>query len=273
MKKLYILFLMFLFLGVAFGGDKLVGSYPRYKLVTFDGKAFSSVSLRGSAVFLTFFARACKPCEREVPFLNELSQKYKGYLLVLAVPFMEKEEAIPQLVKLWNITYPVCIDNDGSIAKAFNVSVLPRGFLVDHRGMIVSDYKGLTEKDKADIINRLNLFIPLIQSYRKTGPSFFVKTFEERTSEASGLGGQWATKITEWLKEEGAVVEREEQRGDYIIGGEVSKIGKILGVVITISYGGMVEKSVSDRVIGTEDSRLRELFVETLRAIPYFPRK
>jgi hypothetical protein len=186
---------------------------------------------------------------------------------------MEKEEAIPQLVKLWGITYPVCIDNDGSIAKAFNVSVLPRGFLLDHRGVIVSDYKGLTEKDKADIINRLNSLIPFIQSYRKTGPSFFVKTFEEKTSEASGLGGQWSSKIAEWLKEEGAVVVREEQKADYIIGGEVSKIGKILGVVITINYGGMVEKSISDRVIGTDDSRLHDLFVESLRAIPYFPRK
>lgn len=273
MKKLYILFFMFLFLGVALGGDNLIGTYPRYKLVTFDGKTFSSVSLRGSAVFLTFFARACKPCEQEVPFLNELSQKYKGHLSVLAVPFMEKEEAIPQLVKSWNITYPVCLDTDGSIAKAFNVSVLPRGFLLDHRGVIVSDYKGLLEKDKSDILNRLNSLIPLIQGYRKTGPSFFVKAFEEKTSEASGLGGQWASRVTDWLKEEGAVVVREEQRADYIIGGEVSKIGKILGVVITISYGGMVEKSISDRVIGTDDSRLRNLFVETLRAIPYFPRK
>ena len=63
------------------------------------------------------------------------------------------------------------------------------------------------------------------------------------------------------------------QKADYIIGGEVAKIGKMLGVVITISYAGTVEKSISDRVTADNDSRLQELFLEILRTIPYFPKK
>lgn len=120
---------------------------------------------------------------------------------------------------------------------------------------------------------RLDSLIPVIKNYRKTGPAFFVKALEEKTTEASGWGGQWAAKITEWLKKEKAVVVTEERQADYIIGGEVAKIGKILGVVITISYAGVVEKSISDRVIGTDDSRLHDLFVETVMTIPYFPKK
>lgn len=273
MKKLYLSMCLFLFIGVGLAADKLVGSFPRYKLTTTDNQNFSSASLRGSAVFLTFFSRACKPCEKEVPFLNSLAVKYKGFLYVLGVPFMEEPEAVPALVKAWNIAYPVCFDSNGVIAKAFNVSVLPRGFLFDHRGMVISDYKGLSERDQNDIISKLNSLLPLIRNYRDTGPSFFVKPFEEKTPEAAGLGAQWASRVTDWAKQEGAVILDSGQKADYIIGGEVAKIGKVLGVVITISYAGTVEKTISDRVIGDNLSRLRGMFVENLRTIPYFPKR
>ncbi|MBW2599997.1 MAG: redoxin family protein [Deltaproteobacteria bacterium] len=249
--------------------------YPQFSLLCLDGKRYSSKSLRGQAVFLTFFASWCGPCRKEVPFLNELTAKYPDALTIVGIGFKESDKnKLGALAKQWGIKYPVSPDPDGKAARGFRVNTLPRGFLIDHKGKLLKRYEGMSAKNRQDLTKRLANLQQSIKRYQSTGPGFYVSVFEEANESAAGQGSIWQARITSWLKAKGIGIASSPQDADYIISGNISKISKIVGVEIVINHSsGAVEYKFSDSVIGGKDDRLRELLNERLQAIPFAVRK
>ena len=94
------------------------------------------------AVLISFFATWCKPCKKEMPFLQQLSTEYreKG-LRVMSVAIDKDESLWPQiadLVKLNHVTYPVVKDRYNLIARQYlgDKTALPSVFIINKEGKV-----------------------------------------------------------------------------------------------------------------------------------------
>jgi cytochrome c biogenesis protein CcdA/thiol-disulfide isomerase/thioredoxin len=98
--------------------------------------------LKGKIVVIDFWTYSCINCLRSVPYVEAWAQKYKNDgLVVIGVHTpefaFEKDPAnvAKSLVDL-KITYPVAIDSDYSIWKAFHNEYWPAHYFIDARGTI-----------------------------------------------------------------------------------------------------------------------------------------
>jgi methionine-S-sulfoxide reductase len=104
--------------------------------------------LRGKVVVVDFWAYSCINCLRTMPYVNAWYRHYKDSgLVVLGVhsPEFAFEKDIANVraaVKKFDIRYPVALDNDMAIWKAFNNKFWPAHYFVDAKGQIRSHHFG-----------------------------------------------------------------------------------------------------------------------------------
>lgn len=125
------------------------GIAPDFTLTTPDGKKVSLSQFRGKVVLLDFWATWCGPCLREMPNVISIYKKYhsKG-LEILGVSLDEEKSADKwrQMIKDRGMDW-----NHGSslqgwdcpVAKMFNVTAIPRMYIIDKDGKIIAqDLRG-----------------------------------------------------------------------------------------------------------------------------------
>ncbi|QPB22215.1 cytochrome c biogenesis protein DipZ [Rhizobium sp. 007] len=98
--------------------------------------------LRGKVVLVDFWTYSCINCIRTVPYVRAWSEKYKDQgLVVIGVhapefAFEKKIDNVKKAVEDFKIGYPVAIDNDYKIWRAFENSYWPAHYLIDAKGNI-----------------------------------------------------------------------------------------------------------------------------------------
>lgn len=118
---------------------------PRFTLPDLDQQ---SVSLRPdgkSIVLVHFFATWCEPCREEIPALRRLSEKTDpARLRVLAISVADVDIRVRRFVERIPVNFPVLLDRDRSVARAWSVSSLPATFILDSnlqpRAFIAREY-------------------------------------------------------------------------------------------------------------------------------------
>jgi cytochrome c biogenesis protein CcdA/thiol-disulfide isomerase/thioredoxin len=104
--------------------------------------------LRGKVVLIDFWTYSCINCLRTLPYLKAWYERYKDYGLVIigvhAPEFaFEKDEAnVRRAVADLGIRYPVAIDNDYAIWRAFDNQYWPAHYFIDARGRIRGHHFG-----------------------------------------------------------------------------------------------------------------------------------
>ncbi|MFW0754950.1 cytochrome c biogenesis protein DipZ [Pseudomonas sp. H11T01] len=102
----------------------------------------SSESLRGKVVLVDFWTYNCINCQHTLPYVNDWAKKYeKDGLVVIGVhtPEYGYEKIIGnvrQQVKQLGIGYPVAIDNNYAIWRAFDNQYWPAHYLIDAKGQV-----------------------------------------------------------------------------------------------------------------------------------------
>lgn len=86
---------------------------------------------RGSVVLVHFFATWCEPCREELPALNRLTERANGAVRVIAISVAEVDPRVRRFLETMPVKFPVLLDRDRSIAKAWNVSTLPTTVVLD----------------------------------------------------------------------------------------------------------------------------------------------
>jgi thiol-disulfide isomerase/thioredoxin len=108
---------------------------PDVKYVDTTGKAYPFQQLKGKVVLVNFWATWCHPCQKEIPDLSKLSEKYKKDLVVLGV--MADDPSNNDLLNFqsdYAMSYPV-IRLSSDIDTAFNhPQAFPTTFLFDKTG-------------------------------------------------------------------------------------------------------------------------------------------
>jgi cytochrome c biogenesis protein CcdA/thiol-disulfide isomerase/thioredoxin len=104
--------------------------------------------LRGKVVLIDFWTYSCINCLRTLPYLKAWYERYKDYGFVIigvhAPEFaFEKDEAnVRRAVADLGIRYPVALDNDYAIWRAFDNHYWPAHYFVDARGRIRGHHFG-----------------------------------------------------------------------------------------------------------------------------------
>jgi cytochrome c biogenesis protein CcdA/thiol-disulfide isomerase/thioredoxin len=108
----------------------------------------TAAGLKGKVVLVDFWTYSCINCIRSLPYVRAWAQKYGGQGLVVigvhAPEFaFEKDIAnVKKAVADFKITYPVAIDNDDAIWRAFNNEYWPADYLIDAKGFIRAHHFG-----------------------------------------------------------------------------------------------------------------------------------
>ena len=98
--------------------------------------------LRGKVVLIDFWTYSCINCIRTVPYVRAWAEKYKDQgLVVIGVhapefAFEKKIDNVKKAIDDFKISYPVAIDNDYKIWRAFENSYWPAHYLIDAKGQI-----------------------------------------------------------------------------------------------------------------------------------------
>jgi thiol-disulfide isomerase/thioredoxin len=99
-------------------------------------------ALRGKVVLVDFWTYTCINWRRQLPYVRAWAEKYKGQgLVVIGVhtpefAFEKDVDNIRWAVKDMNVGYPVAIDSDYGIWRAFDNAYWPALYFIDAQGRI-----------------------------------------------------------------------------------------------------------------------------------------
>ncbi len=134
----------------ASGPSKTEGPLPPLTGATgwLNSAPLTRESLRGKVVVVDFWAYSCINCLRTMPYVNAWYRHYKDSgLVVLGVhspefAFEKDIENVRAAVQKFDIQYPVALDSDLAIWKAFNNKFWPAHYFVDAKGQIRGHHFG-----------------------------------------------------------------------------------------------------------------------------------
>ncbi len=118
---------------------------PDFTLEVLGGGKISLRELRGKIIVLNFFTSWCPVCQKEFLSFDKLSKEFKDKNIVfLKVAVKAREKDLVRYRKF----APILMDDNGSIAKAYEVRVgHHETFFINREGKIVG--KTFTERDWA----------------------------------------------------------------------------------------------------------------------------
>lgn len=124
---------------------------PDFVLTDLDGKEHQLSEYKGKGVFLNFWGTWCKPCEREMPYMDHQYQKFKDKgVEILAVNVGEPEFLINRFVDKHDLSFPVLKDPNKDIMNMYGVINLPATMLVDPDGKVIKVEEGELTEEKIE---------------------------------------------------------------------------------------------------------------------------
>jgi len=113
------------------------GATPPLALQDLDGRAHRLEDYRGKVVLVNFWATWCEPCRAEMPSLGRLHAALADRpFIVLAVNLGEPVPRIKKFLARTPLNFPVLLDRDTAVAKAWRARILPATYLVGRDGRI-----------------------------------------------------------------------------------------------------------------------------------------
>jgi len=107
------------------------GARPIFSLPNTTGAIVALEAARGHVVLVHFFATWCEPCREELPALNRLAARAGGNVKVLAIAVADADQRVQRFFETAPVDFPVLLDRDRAVAKAWQVATLPTTFVLD----------------------------------------------------------------------------------------------------------------------------------------------
>jgi thiol-disulfide isomerase/thioredoxin len=105
---------------------------PAFSLPAVDGAQYYLQQKSGRVVLVHFFATWCEPCREELTSLSRLvSEAGPGAPVVLAVNVAEVPVRVRRYLETTPVNFPVLLDIDRAVTKAWGVTSLPTSFVLD----------------------------------------------------------------------------------------------------------------------------------------------
>jgi cytochrome c biogenesis protein CcmG/thiol:disulfide interchange protein DsbE len=113
---------------------------------------------RGRVVLLDFWASWCAPCQQSFPWMARMREAYgERGLVVVAVDLDEDPEAAASFLKRVEVEgkFVLVKDPEGSVAKAYGLTVMPTSLLYDRDGRPVYRHEGFHPERTAEYERRI----------------------------------------------------------------------------------------------------------------------
>jgi thiol-disulfide isomerase/thioredoxin len=108
------------------------GALPAFALPDLQNRTRLLQDFAGKTVLVHFFATWCEPCVREIESLQTLAAATRGQpLAIVAVDVAEVDLRVRAFFDKHRADFPVLLDRDRAVAKAWQVSMLPTTFVLD----------------------------------------------------------------------------------------------------------------------------------------------
>ena len=133
---------------------------PDFTLTDQYGEPHTLSDYQGKTVFLNFWATWCGPCKMEMPDIQALYEDWDenaGDLVVLGVagPGIGREgsaEDITAFLEENGYTYPVVMDDTGTLFYQYGISAYPTTFMIDPEGNVFGYVQGAVSREIMDDI-------------------------------------------------------------------------------------------------------------------------
>jgi cytochrome c biogenesis protein CcdA/thiol-disulfide isomerase/thioredoxin len=112
--------------------------------------------LRGKIVLIDFWTYSCINCIRTIPYVRAWAEKYKDQgLVVIGVhapefAFEKRISNVERAIQNFAISYPVAVDNDFKIWRAFRNSYWPAHYFIDAQGQIRHHHFGEGDYEESE---------------------------------------------------------------------------------------------------------------------------
>lgn len=117
-------------------------------------------ALRGKVVLIDFWTYSCINCLRTLPYVRAWYERYKDHgFVVIGVhapefAFEKDEGNVRDAIRRFGVTYPVAMDNDYTLWKAFNNQYWPAHYFIDAQGRIRGHHFGEGNYDGSERLIR-----------------------------------------------------------------------------------------------------------------------
>jgi thiol-disulfide isomerase/thioredoxin len=121
-----------------------------------NSEPLTPVGLRGKVVVVQFCTFSCINWLRTVPYVRAWAEKYRDNGLVVIgahspeFPFEHDVEKIRSALEAMNVGYPIAVDNDFAVWRAFDNAYWPALYFVDAQGRIRHHHFGEEEYQQSE---------------------------------------------------------------------------------------------------------------------------
>lgn len=125
-------------------GDRMP-SVPPLTNIEEGGPPVNLATLKGKVVYVDFWASWCVPCRASMPVVDELYRKLgpRGFTVV----GINKDDRLldaQRFLRRVPVTFPVAADSGDAVVRAFLVTAMPSGYLIDRKGVVRQVHRGYT---------------------------------------------------------------------------------------------------------------------------------
>ena len=138
--------------------DSQPGSLSSLEGVTLSNFSGQKFRLAGQftekPLLLVFWSVTCGTCIEEIPFIIKLHEELKNNMTVIGIhPPGYPSPKMQRFVKKYpqQIPYMLAIDEQNTLIRTYNITVLPRTVLVDRQGKVLYDHLGYSPDNEKEI--------------------------------------------------------------------------------------------------------------------------
>ncbi len=111
---------------------------PELVVQDLSGKKYTLSELKGSVVFINFWATWCDSCKEEMPSIQKLYNSFRDEkgMRVITVLYRDDYKNVDAYMKQNNYGFPVLMDSEDRSARAYGLTGVPETYIVDKKGIL-----------------------------------------------------------------------------------------------------------------------------------------
>jgi len=118
---------------------------PNWKFPVYHTNDSVSLSqFRGKYVLMDYWYAACYPCQKAIPSLIKLQEKFKDKLVILGMNPYDDDEKLKDFIPKNNINYPIVKCTSQFPRSFYNIVAYPTMYILNKEGKIIKTHVGFS---------------------------------------------------------------------------------------------------------------------------------